>query len=227
MFAELFMPAASEEQIAWFSELQRRTTRPELAALIMEASGEIDVVDRLSLVRAPTLVLHSRGDAAVPFDQGRVIAAGIPHSQFVALDSGNHLLVEAEPAWQKFKSVVGEFLRWQAPASAAATEASGDGILEFGRCRLDARARELTKDGHLVAMEQRAFNMLLYLIEHRERAISKDELQEAIWPRLILTESALTRCVMKVRRAVGDDPARQDVVKTIHGHGYRFVAPLK
>jgi DNA-binding winged helix-turn-helix (wHTH) protein len=76
-------------------------------------------------------------------------------------------------------------------------------------------------------MEQRAFDMLLYLIQHRDRAISKDELQEAIWPRLVLTESALTRCVMKVRRAVGDDPTRQDVVKTVHGHGYRFVAPLK
>jgi DNA-binding winged helix-turn-helix (wHTH) protein len=43
---------------------------------------------------------------------------------------------------------------------------------------------------------------------------------------MILTESALTRCVMNVRRAVGDDPQRQDVVKTIHGHGYRFVATL-
>jgi DNA-binding winged helix-turn-helix (wHTH) protein len=100
-------------------------------------------------------------------------------------------------------------------------------VYRFGRCRLDSRTRELSKDGNAVAIEQRAFNMLLYLIEHRDRAISKDELQEAIWPRMMLTESALTRCVMKVRRAAGDDPQRQDVVKTIHGHGYRFVAPLK
>lgn len=227
MFAELFIPAASEEQIAWFVELQRRTTRPDLAALIMEASGEIDVVDRMPLVRAPTLVLHPRGDVIVPFDQGRVIAAGIPHSEFVALDSGNHLLIEGEPAWQRFKAVVGDFLGWRTSAIAAQTATSADGIFQFGRCRLDAHARELTRDGNLVAMEQRAFNLLLYLIQHRDRAISKDELQETIWPRMILTESALTRCVMKVRRAVGDDPSRQDVVKTIHGHGYRFVAPLK
>jgi len=76
-------------------------------------------------------------------------------------------------------------------------------------------------------MEHRAFDMLLYLIEHRDRAISKDELQQAIWPRMILTDSALTRCVMKVRRAVGDDPKRQAVIKTLHGHGYRFIASLE
>jgi DNA-binding winged helix-turn-helix (wHTH) protein len=92
---------------------------------------------------------------------------------------------------------------------------------------LDARSRELTKDRRIVAIEQRAFDMLLYLIKHRDRAVSKDELQEAIWPRMVLTESALTRCVMKARRAVGDDPHRQTVIKTIHGHGYRFIAPLE
>lgn len=232
MFAELFMPDATEEQIAWFSELQRRTTRPDIAALIMESAGNIDVVDRLPLVKAPTLVLHPRDDVIVPFDQGRVIAAGIPHAQFVTLDSANHLLVEDEPAWQRFQSVVGEFLGWDGAPSTASesdvpsrTPASGD-IYRFNRCELNTRSRELVRDGSVVPVEQRAFNLLLYLIEHRDRAISKDELQEAIWPRMILTESALTRCVMKARRAVGDDPDRQNVIKTLHGHGYRFVAAL-
>jgi pimeloyl-ACP methyl ester carboxylesterase/DNA-binding winged helix-turn-helix (wHTH) protein len=236
MFAELFIPDATEEQIAWFSELQRRTTRPDIAALIMESAGNIDVVDRLPLVEAPTLVLHPRDDVIVPFDQGRVIAAGIPHAQFVTLDSANHLLVEGEPAWQRFQSVVGEFLGWDgAPRTVRAhapesngpprTPAAGD-LYRFNRCELNSRSRELVRDGSVVPVEQRAFNLLLYLIEHRDRAISKDELQEAIWPRMILTESALTRCVMKARRAVGDDPDRQNVIKTLHGHGYRFVAPL-
>jgi len=232
MFAELFMPGATEEQMAWFTELQRRTTRPDLAALIMEASGAIDVTARMRLVQAPTLVLHPRGDVIVPFDQGRVIAAGIPHAKFVTLESDNHLLVENEPSWQRFESAVGEFLGWGTDGAERAAVPATDGesrtpaVYRFNRCELDARSRELTRDGRSVAIEQRAFNMLLYLIENRERAISKDELQEAIWPRMILTESALTRCVMKARRAVGDDPNRQHVIKTIHGHGYRFVAPL-
>jgi pimeloyl-ACP methyl ester carboxylesterase/DNA-binding winged helix-turn-helix (wHTH) protein len=231
MFAELFIPGASEEQIAWFTELQRRTTRPDVAAMIMESAGNIDVVERLRLVRAPTLVIHPRDDVIVPFDQGRVIAAGIPHSKFVTLDSSNHLLVETEPAWQRFQAVVGEFLGWNGAVAASnlgesATSPATADVYRFNRCELNARSRELVRDGRIVPVEQRAFNLLLYLIQHRDRAIAKDELQEAVWPRMILTESALTRCVMKARRAVGDDPNRQSVIKTIHGHGYRFVASL-
>lgn len=231
MFAELFIPGANQEQIAWFGELQRRTTSPHIAALIMEASGSLDVVDRMPLVQAPTLVLHPRGDVLVPFDQGRVIAAGIPHSKFVALESDNHVLIEDEPAWQRFQAVVADFLGWQAGAADASrppgrSASSTADTYDFDRCRLDARSRELTRDGKLVPIEQRAFNLLLYLIEHHDRAVSKDELQEAVWPHMILTDSALTRCIMKVRRAVGDDPQRQSVIKTVHGHGYRFVAAL-
>jgi pimeloyl-ACP methyl ester carboxylesterase/DNA-binding CsgD family transcriptional regulator len=113
MFAELFIPQANEQQMAWFTELQRRSTKPEIAALIMEASGAIDVAHRLAEVRTPTLVMHPRHDAIVPFDQGRRIAAGIANARFVEFDSGNHLLLEDEPSWQKFVDVVGEFLGWQ------------------------------------------------------------------------------------------------------------------
>ena len=80
MFAELFIPGATDEQLDWFAELQRRSTKPELAARIMEASGKIDIVDRLAQVKAPTLVMHPRGDVIVPFKQGRVIAGGIANA---------------------------------------------------------------------------------------------------------------------------------------------------
>ena len=122
MFAELLMPQANEEQVEWFAELQRRTTTPEIAARIMEASGQIDVRDRLKDVNAPTLVLHPRGDVMVPFEQGRLIAAGIANAKFVELESRNHLLIEGEPAWQRFRSQVDEFLGWprEAPKRRAA-----------------------------------------------------------------------------------------------------------
>jgi DNA-binding CsgD family transcriptional regulator len=113
MFAELLIPQASEEQVSWFSELQRRTTTGEIAARILEATGVIDVVERMKLVKAPTLVLHPRGDMMVPFDQGRIIAAGIPDAKFVELETNNHVLTESEPAWQRWQEVVGEFLGWQ------------------------------------------------------------------------------------------------------------------
>jgi len=112
LFTELFIPGGTPEQLAWFDELMRRTTRPEIAARIVESFADIDVTQRLAQVRAPTLITHSRGDARIPLDQGRRLAAGIRSARFVELDSANHVLLEHEPAWQRFQEVVGEFLGW-------------------------------------------------------------------------------------------------------------------
>jgi pimeloyl-ACP methyl ester carboxylesterase/DNA-binding CsgD family transcriptional regulator len=141
MFAELFIPNASEEQVAWFAEMQRRTTTPEIAARIMEASGVIDVMHRLGDVKAPTLIMHPRHDVIVPFDQGRWIAAGVAGARFVELPSGNHILLEDEPSWQKFVEVVGEFLGWPrvAPRRRAADAPAAGGELEI----LTGREREI------------------------------------------------------------------------------------
>ncbi|MCO4811426.1 MAG: tetratricopeptide repeat protein [Gammaproteobacteria bacterium] len=100
-------------------------------------------------------------------------------------------------------------------------------VYRFGECVLDAGRRELTLSGKPVTTQPKAFELLLYLVRHRDRAVDKDELQDALWPRSIVTETALTRCVMKARRAVGDNADRQDIIKTVHGHGYRFVASMQ
>ena len=97
----------------------------------------------------------------------------------------------------------------------------------FGDCILDADRRELARAGEPVTMQPKAFELLLYLVRNRNRAVDKDELQDALWPRSIVTETALTRCVMKARRAVGDDADKQMVIKTVHGHGYRFIADIR
>jgi pimeloyl-ACP methyl ester carboxylesterase len=62
------------------------------------------------MVRAPTLVLHASGDAAIPFDQGRQLAALVPGARFVSLESRNHILLEDEPAWGRFCEEVRRFL---------------------------------------------------------------------------------------------------------------------
>ena len=59
---------------------------------------------------APTLVLHGRADAGVPFEEGRLLAALIPGARFVPLDSPNHILLESEPAWTRFLAEVHAFL---------------------------------------------------------------------------------------------------------------------
>lgn len=99
-------------------------------------------------------------------------------------------------------------------------------IYHFGEFLLDDSARELRRNGQQVETEPKAFDLLHYLLMHRDRAVSKDELLEHIWPNSIVTETALTRCVMKARRAVDDDAGSQAVIRTLHGHGYRFVAQL-
>ena len=99
-------------------------------------------------------------------------------------------------------------------------------LMRFDDCVLDVARRELTRDGDAVVVQPRVFDLLVYLVEHRDRAVNKDEIQDAVWPGMVVTETALTRAVMKARRAVGDDASRQGVIKTIHGHGYRFVAEV-
>ena len=109
-FAARFMPDGTPEQMRWFSELQRVTTTPEIAVRLRTTSAHIDVTDLATRVRAPTLVLHATGDAVVPFDQGRHLAALVPGARFVSLASRNHILLEGEPAWSRFTDEVRRFL---------------------------------------------------------------------------------------------------------------------
>ena len=99
-------------------------------------------------------------------------------------------------------------------------------IYRFGDRVLDADRRELRASGEPVTTQPKVFDLLVYLVRNRARAVDKDEIQDAIWPRSIVTETALTRAIMKARRAVGDDANKQAVIRTVHGHGYRFVAEL-
>jgi pimeloyl-ACP methyl ester carboxylesterase/DNA-binding winged helix-turn-helix (wHTH) protein len=109
-FAARFVPEGSQEQMRWFSELTRVTTTPEIAIRLRTTASMIDVTDLAPQVRAPTLVIHGVGDAAIPFEQGRRLAALIPGARFVSLDSVNHILLEDELAWPRFLDEVRAFL---------------------------------------------------------------------------------------------------------------------
>lgn len=111
IFTGLFMPGASQEQMDFFSELQRRTTSPECAFRYREVVRDFDVRDLLPRVSAPTLVMHVRGDAVVPFESGRRLAASIPGARFVAVQGQNHLFLENEPASQRFFEEIERFLK--------------------------------------------------------------------------------------------------------------------
>jgi pimeloyl-ACP methyl ester carboxylesterase len=117
LFTTLYMPDAPPEQMQWFNDLQRVSTSPENAARLLTELGDIDVSELLPQVKVPTLVLHSRNEAAVPFEEGRRLAALIPGARFVPLESRNHLLHKNEPAYTKFLSEVRSFLGTEGEAT--------------------------------------------------------------------------------------------------------------
>jgi pimeloyl-ACP methyl ester carboxylesterase/DNA-binding winged helix-turn-helix (wHTH) protein len=112
MFTVRFIPDGTSDHQQWFDELQRVSTSPENAARLMECDDEIDVRPLLPRVKAPTLVIHSDRERAVPAAKGQELAAAIPGARFVSLPSANHLLLEEEPAWSLFLEELGLFLDW-------------------------------------------------------------------------------------------------------------------
>jgi pimeloyl-ACP methyl ester carboxylesterase/DNA-binding CsgD family transcriptional regulator len=115
VFTTLFMPEADSEHQRAFDELQRMSTSPANAARIVREFDHIDVQAEAAKIRCPTLVLHARGDARVPFEEGRRVASLIPGARFVPLEGRNHVLVSSEPAWREFLDEVVAFARTPQP----------------------------------------------------------------------------------------------------------------
>src|SRR3954470_7394374 len=110
MFTTQFIPGASKEQADWFNEFQRICSSPTDAARNLLANGEADVSALLPQVKVPTLVMHARHDARVPFESGRRMAAAIPGARLVPLESENHIMLEGEPAQTRFLEELKAFI---------------------------------------------------------------------------------------------------------------------
>jgi TolB-like protein/tetratricopeptide (TPR) repeat protein len=92
---------------------------------------------------------------------------------------------------------------------------------------LDVRRRELRRSDRVLAIEPKAFDLLVYLIANRERVVGKDDLIDAVWAGRIVSESALTTCINAARVAVGDSGEAQRLIKTLPRRGFRFVATVR
>jgi TolB-like protein len=97
----------------------------------------------------------------------------------------------------------------------------------FEDCVLDTDRRELTSALDLVPVEPQVFDLLAYLIDHRERVVSKDELLNAIWKGRIVSESSLTTRINAARCAIGDSGVQQRIIKTVIRKGFRFIATVR
>ncbi|MFI5316448.1 MAG: ATP-binding protein [Myxococcota bacterium] len=100
------------------------------------------------------------------------------------------------------------------------------GAISFGPFRLDLLRGELVRAGELVSLAPKPLALLGYLAAHRDRAVPKQELRREVWPDVFVSEAALASALKDLRRALGDDGARQGVIRTLRRRGYRFVAKV-
>lgn len=121
VFGTLFVPDGTPEQHQWFNDLSR-TLPMENALRIVEMTHSIDVSEQAASLNVPTLVLHARHDAIIPFEVGRQLAAAVPGARLVSLESRNHVLLEHEPAWARFVEEVRAFLGSEPEAGANPTD---------------------------------------------------------------------------------------------------------
>ena len=110
MFVARFLPEATQEQWRSFDELQRRSTSPDNAWRFVDEFASIDVTSLAPRLTVPTLIMCSRREPDNRFEQSRLLAALIPKSRLVPLDSSNHLLPEHDPAWKHFLAEIDRFL---------------------------------------------------------------------------------------------------------------------
>lgn len=96
----------------------------------------------------------------------------------------------------------------------------------FDAYELDTDRFELRRAGEPVPVEPQVFDVLAHLVAAGDRVVTKEELLDAVWGDRFVSESALTSRIKAARRAVGDDGQAQRVIRTVHGRGYRFVAPV-
>ena len=146
VFTSLMVPGGTADQWRWFTDMMRRAASPQTAQRMLRVWQTIDVSDLARQVRCPTLVLHARGDAIVPYDEGKLMASLIPGAEFVTLDSVNHVILKDEPAWPHLRAELRRFLPVAEPADEAGLDAGFGDLTERERDVLELVAQGLGND---------------------------------------------------------------------------------
>ena len=109
IFTKQFIPDAGRKETSWFNEAQRTSCSADTAGQLEAAMHDADVRELAASLQVPVLVTHGIDDAAVPFDEGRLLAGLIPDATFLALQSANHIILERDAAWPEFIAAVDRF----------------------------------------------------------------------------------------------------------------------
>jgi DNA-binding winged helix-turn-helix (wHTH) protein len=98
--------------------------------------------------------------------------------------------------------------------------------MKFADCILDLSARQLERQGKVVPLEPKVYELLEVLIKRRPSVVSNNELDELLWPQVYVARTSLTRLVSKLRTALGDTPNGSNVIRTAYKTGYAFCADV-
>jgi DNA-binding response OmpR family regulator len=162
-------------------------------------------------IGAETLVLHRRGDRAIPFEAGRRLAAALPKVRFVALDG------DAHPPWFRSGNVahlIREFL-----GDPNATIAAPEVGVATNTCEIDVANRALLIDGERIATTPLEWGVMQQLTENRGRIVTRDDLLEKIWNTPFAGSNKVEAVIRTLRKKLGPYAAS---IETVTGHGYRF-----
>lgn len=97
----------------------------------------------------------------------------------------------------------------------------------FGDYLLDTQRHEFSRAGEVIPVRPKVFQALAYLLAHHDRVVRKQELLDHLWPGQSVADAALNSYIMAVRKAIGDHRPTPQLLRTVRGYGYRFVAPVE
>src|SRR5690349_15496036 len=97
----------------------------------------------------------------------------------------------------------------------------------FGEFELNPATRELSRNGSPVPLRPRSLECLVYLIEHRDRAVGRDELVAAVWGKVDAADTVVAQTLLRARKALDDTGSQQGMIRTVPRFGYRWVAPVR
>jgi TolB-like protein/DNA-binding winged helix-turn-helix (wHTH) protein/Tfp pilus assembly protein PilF len=100
-------------------------------------------------------------------------------------------------------------------------------IYRFGECELDTNLYTLQRGGQTIRLRPKVFRVCIYLLEHRDRVVAREELCAQVWPEQFISQATLEGVIRTVRQVVGDSGQAQSIIQTLHGYGYRFVAAVE
>ena len=99
-------------------------------------------------------------------------------------------------------------------------------IYRFSQCEVNTQLVELKRDGQVIAIEPQVFRLLILLLEKQQQVLSKNDILSTIWKDRVVSDSALSSCIKAARQVIGDNGEQQTLIKTIRGHGFRFIGEV-